>query len=223
LTEYIVFLGSTNMSDHDALAMTQALCSRLCHDLAGPLGAIGSGAELLEGEADEEVVALLARSATAAAQRLRLLRTLLGRPTGGSLNPDEARAVLADHLAGAGDSQAAGLSWTLEASGADESSRRLVQLVLVLAVVALDAMPKARHIAVGGTLPRTIRVSVNGVGAARPDVLDALTVGLDGGPAVTDPRAVLGYYAGVVARHLGVAVRVDPMPDVLHLHVQQTA
>ncbi|SDE77469.1 histidine phosphotransferase family protein [Rhodospira trueperi] len=211
------------MSDHDALVMAQALCSRLCHDLAGPLGAIGSGAELLDDEADDEVVALLARSAATAAQRLRLLRAVLGRPASGSLSPDEARAVLADHLAGAGGARAADLSWTLETNSTDDRTRRLIQLVLTLAVVALDAMPNAKHIAIGGALPRTIQVSVNGGGAARPDGLEALAAGLDGGPAVTDPRAVLAYYAGVTARHLGVAVRVEPMPGVLHFHVKQTA
>jgi hypothetical protein len=40
---------------------------------------------------------------------------------------------------------------------------------------------------------------------------------------VTDPRVVLGYYAGVVARHLGVGVRVEPIPGVLHIHVEQTS
>jgi histidine phosphotransferase ChpT len=211
------------MSDHDALVMAQALCSRLCHDLAGPLGAIGSGAELLDGGADEEVVALLARSAATAARRLRLMRAVLGRPTCGSLSPDEVRAVLADHLAGASHAQAVGLSWALEAAGTDDRARRLVQLVLALSIVALDAMPNVKHIAIGGTLPRTIQVSVTGAGAARPDALDALAAGIDGGPAVTDPRVVLGYYAGVVARHLGVGVRVEPIPGVLHIHVEQTS
>ena len=39
-----------NVTMPNDLIFTQLLCSRLCHDLVGPIGAISNGIELLERE-----------------------------------------------------------------------------------------------------------------------------------------------------------------------------
>ena len=65
-----------------SLALVAQLCSKLCHDLAGVIGAIANGAELLEDEDDEEIrnqaVELLAQSAEQAGRRLRFFRIAFG-------------------------------------------------------------------------------------------------------------------------------------------------
>lgn len=70
-----------------SLALVAQLCSKLCHDLAGVIGAIANGAELLEDEDDEEIrnqaVELLAQSAEQAGRRLRFFRIAFG--AGGAL------------------------------------------------------------------------------------------------------------------------------------------
>lgn len=72
-----------NPSDDTATAELIALISsRLCHDLAGAIGAVNNGVELLAEEADaamrEEAIGLIAQSAQDAARRLSFFRLALG-------------------------------------------------------------------------------------------------------------------------------------------------
>lgn len=76
----------------DDLELAQLLCTRICHDLAGPVGAVSAGIELLEDEGDPaflgETVALLHHSASASSAKLKFLRAALGassRATDGSV------------------------------------------------------------------------------------------------------------------------------------------
>lgn len=75
------------------------LGSRLCHDLIGPIGAIGNGVELLllsRGATTDEV-ALLSESVTALTARLRFFRVAFGlaRPEQ-TITRTEVKAILAD-------------------------------------------------------------------------------------------------------------------------------
>lgn len=58
------------------------ICSRLCHDLAGSIGAVNNGVELLAEETDaamrEEAIGLIAQSANDTARRLSFFRLALG-------------------------------------------------------------------------------------------------------------------------------------------------
>lgn len=58
------------------------LCTRLCHDLAGSVGAVVAGAELIEDEEDpvqiRETASLLMQAAESVAVRLRFLRLAFG-------------------------------------------------------------------------------------------------------------------------------------------------
>ena len=54
-----------------AVDLGALLCSRICHDIISPVGAINNGLELLEeGGADEDAMALIAASARNASARL---------------------------------------------------------------------------------------------------------------------------------------------------------
>ena len=58
----------------DALELSALLCSRLCHELVGPIGAISNGLEVLAEEDDAEMrdsaVALMTVSASEAIRRI---------------------------------------------------------------------------------------------------------------------------------------------------------
>lgn len=85
---------STSLPDLNAL-----LGSRICHDLIGPIGAIGNGVELLllagSGRSDE--VAMISESVRTLTARLRFFRVAFGvsRP-GQTLARAEVLAILAD-------------------------------------------------------------------------------------------------------------------------------
>jgi histidine phosphotransferase ChpT len=64
------------------LDLVALICSRLCHDLAGSIGAVNNGVELLAEETDpamrEDAIGLIAQSASDAARRLSFFRLALG-------------------------------------------------------------------------------------------------------------------------------------------------
>jgi histidine phosphotransferase ChpT len=77
------------------LKLAQLLCSRLCHDLITPVGAINNGFEFLDHhftQIDPELGALIQKSAQNAAQRLNTFRA--GYSSGGqNLLPDFKKAA----------------------------------------------------------------------------------------------------------------------------------
>src|ERR1700739_4565515 len=66
----------------DALDLAALLCSRVCHDLISPAGAICNGLELLEESDDEETrtfaLELIKKSARTASARLQFCRIAFG-------------------------------------------------------------------------------------------------------------------------------------------------
>jgi histidine phosphotransferase ChpT len=64
------------------LQIMELACSRLCHDLISPVGAVGNGLELMEEEGDEELIAdarrLVEGSCQRAAALLQLYRCAYG-------------------------------------------------------------------------------------------------------------------------------------------------
>src|SRR6476660_2427252 len=84
----------------DPLDLAALLCSRVCHDLISPTGAIVNGLEVLEEEdSDEETktfaLDLIKRSAKTASARLQFCRLAFGSAgaPGGSINLCDAQAM----------------------------------------------------------------------------------------------------------------------------------
>ncbi|KAA5606011.1 hypothetical protein F1188_08315 [Roseospira marina] len=211
-------------SEDHTLRLAQGLCTRLCHDLAGSLGAIGSGAELLteEGGADPEVVALMADSAAAATTRLRFLRAVLGAPSGRGLLPHEAGTLLEAHIATRGATLSPALTWHVQGRGSDVEVRQRVQLLLNLCLVVLDAAPRCEQLMVEDAGGATATIAATGVDTPQTTPLDGLSTGLTGAEHHHDARAVQATYAGALARSLGITVRVDIEPSTLSLHLGTT-
>jgi len=67
----------------DELKLAELLCSRLCHDLVSPVGAVNNGIELMEefgeGGGDGEALKLIASSGKQAARRLQFYRVAFGQ------------------------------------------------------------------------------------------------------------------------------------------------
>lgn len=66
----------------DAMDLAALLCSRLCHDLISPVGAVVNGLEVLEDDNDEETkkfaLDLIKKSAGQASARLQFCRLAFG-------------------------------------------------------------------------------------------------------------------------------------------------
>jgi histidine phosphotransferase ChpT len=121
------------------------LCSKLCHDLVGPISAIGNGVEILEDEEDpamrKQAMELLAHSVELAANRLKFMRLAFGAAGGEgvAISLTEARRTAADFLAdGRGE-----LAWPIAEDednlGPDKTG---IKILLNLILIANDAIPR---------------------------------------------------------------------------------
>ncbi|MES2699032.1 MAG: histidine phosphotransferase family protein [Pseudomonadota bacterium] len=131
------------------LDLAALLCSRLCHDLLSPVGAISNGLELLADERDPEMRArcmdLLEQSATASANKLKFFRLAFGAAGGfGDLVPtDEPRQLIAALVA-------ANERLTLEWAVAEPKlAKPAVKVLLNLAAIGMDALVRGGTLLVG--------------------------------------------------------------------------
>lgn len=199
------------MPDLDFAAL---LCSRLCHDLVSPVGAINNGLEILAEENDasmrDEVVDLIAKSTQQTANKLQFFRLAFGAAGGFSSQLDmrEAEKAVGALLSGT----RVNLNWHVgEASG----SKSLVKLLLNVCLVSSEALIR------GGTL--TVRLSDIGGQLAmsveaegqRIIVQDAVRDGLLGNVEgeQLEPRNAPAYLAACVAKELGTDLDVDIQED----------
>lgn len=102
------------------LQIAHLLCTRLCHDLAGPVGAISAGVGLMGSDPsliDDETLSLLSGSADAAGRKLKFLRMAFGWSGGGSAKFDGLERTLVEYLdATSGLSGAPTLEWPVQES-----------------------------------------------------------------------------------------------------------
>lgn len=133
----------------DPLDFASLLCSRLCHDLLSPVGAMANGLELLADEHDpgmrEQVMGLLADSAGSTANKLKFFRLAFGAAGGfgDAIDTNEARQALAGLLASPGRVT---LDWMVEAPLLPKTA---VKLLLNLAMIAGDALVRGGVLTVG--------------------------------------------------------------------------
>ena len=122
------------------------LCSRLCHDMLSPVGALSNGLELLADEQDPEMRAqcmeLLEKSAKISTDKLKFFRLAFGAAGGyGEAVPvEEAQEVITSL---AEDAKRVTLNWAVTESTLPKPA---VKVLLNLSQIALDALVR------GGTL-----------------------------------------------------------------------
>jgi len=192
------------------LRVLELLAARLCHELIGPVAAIGNGVELLADEEPDfvrEAVALVEESARKANRRLQFYRFAYGFSGGELTGPPPhqlASALFAD-------------------SGVACEYREAVR------ALPLDRQKLACNmLAIGGeVLSRggrlvidagTVGPELEGVGdGAGPSaqIRDALTLGTP--LAELTSRNVGAYFTGLLAAALGCRILVDAQPGSFRL------
>ena len=99
----------------EALDLAALLCSRVCHDLISPVGAVVNGVEVMEDDADEQTKAfaieLIKKSATTASARLQFCRIAFGAAgsAGASIDLGDAEGVARGML----EDEKTKLTWSL--------------------------------------------------------------------------------------------------------------
>jgi histidine phosphotransferase ChpT len=125
------------------------LCSRLCHDLLSPVGALSNGLELLADEKDPEMrkrcFELLEQSAKISTDKLKFFRLAYGAAGGfgDEVPSDEPRSLIAELIAANG-------RVTLEWAVADAVlPKPAVKVLLNLSAIALDALIRGGTLSIG--------------------------------------------------------------------------
>ncbi|MHA6722905.1 histidine phosphotransferase family protein [Sphingomonas sp. RS2018] len=188
------------------------LCSRLCHDLLSPVGALNNGLELLADEHDPAMRArcleLLSESAKASANKLKFFRLAFGAAGGfGDMVPTgEAQGAIgglfgADHRVKIG--------WLVEEP---QLPKGAVKILLNLALIGGDALVRGGQLDIGA---ETVGDHVEIVVAAQGPriILDPeLRAALAGDPpdtAVT-PRSAAAHMARALVVENGGSLQVSP-------------
>src|SRR5689334_9384567 len=123
------------------------LCSRVCHDIISPVGAINNGLELLdEGGADADAMDLIRTSALNASVRLKFARLAFGASgsVGASIDTGEAERAAKDFAAAEKKTE---VVWTGPRA---IIAKNRVKLLLNLFLVAYGSIPR------GGTIEVTM-------------------------------------------------------------------
>ncbi len=205
------------------IRVTELLCARLCHELVGPVGAVGNGLELLvEDPGDRQVVNMLVEAGAIAGRRLAFYRvaygTAGGLPVSGRL--DETRK-LANGLITDGKVTA---DWSGSATVSDlDLGLAGVKLLLNVFVIALEALPRGGLIRVaminsGGKLG--IRLAASGPGARLfPEQESALGGNLD--VEQLTPRNIHVHYTASHGATAGSAkLRLEKSADSIVLSTE---
>lgn len=196
-----------------AVDLASLLCSRLCHDLMSPVGALNNGIELLADEQDPDMrdrcLDLLADSARATANKLKFFRLAFGAAGGfgDEVATSEARQALEGLVGADGRTE---LGWMV---ADDKLSKGATKLLLNLALIAGDALVRGGRLDVG-VEGGEIAIRAEGPRIALdPAVKDAL---LDGAGETVEPRTAGAWLARSLAEEAGGAIQVSqPSPEVL--------
>lgn len=136
------------LTDLSASDLSALLCSRVCHDVISPVGAINNGLELLdEGGADEDAMDLIRTSAKNASARLQFARIAFGAAgsAGVQIDTGDAQTVAENYL----KNEKPEFTWNGPRAYLAKSR---VKLLLNLLLIAIGSIPR------GGTLDMDLTV-----------------------------------------------------------------
>jgi histidine phosphotransferase ChpT len=204
-------------SPMNATDLASLLCSRLCHDLMSPVGALSNGIELLVDETDpamrDKCVELLTDSARATANKLKFFRLAFGAAGGFGAEVDtrEAEAVLVGLF---GADRRVVLTWAVSDQSLPKSA---VKLLLNLALLAGDALVRGGNLHVGVERSEDwIEIAVRAEGPRillDPELRRTL---VEGGEGPIEARAAGAWLAHALAAEAGGKIQIgDPAEEVL--------
>lgn len=200
-------MGVSVAGDLSALELSALLCSRVCHDVISPVGAITNGLEVLEDDADPEMrsfaMDLIVKSASQASAKLQFARLAFGAAgsAGAELDLGDAKAV----VEGLMKSEKATLAWSVPAANIGKD---YVKLLLNMILIGIAAIPRGGEVSVsleGELSAPTLRVKSVGPAARIPEETAKFLGGLDP-ETFLDARAAQPYFTGLVARSLGLNI-----------------
>ena len=197
----------------EGLDLAALLCSRVCHDLISPVGAIVNGLEVLEEEKDESTkqfaLDLIKKSSRTASAKLQFCRIAFGAAgsAGAQIDTGDAESISRGFF----EDDKTKLTWNLPRV---LMAKNRVKLLLNMLILAGQTIPR------GGTLT----VDPVGSGDAMSFSIRAAGTNAKISPAVlpllkgeasesVDAHKIQPFYAGLLARDCGLNVSMTAEAD----------
>jgi histidine phosphotransferase ChpT len=191
----------------ESLDLAALLCSRVCHDLISPVGAINNGLEVLEEAKDEGTkifaLELIKKSARQGSAKLQFCRLAFGAAgsAGAQIDLGDAEKVARGFL----EDEKTKITWELPRLLLPKNR---VKLLLNMLVIAGQTIPRGGTLTVtpeGSGETMSFKVVSQGLNARLPQAIPGLLAGGTAGEAV-DAHAIQPYYTGLLARSCSLTV-----------------
>jgi histidine phosphotransferase ChpT len=191
-------------------SLAALLCSRICHDLISPVGALGTGIEILNDESNtdmhDDAIDLIKNSSRQANAKLNFLRDAFGAAgSAPGIIPVSDIKTKTENMYADGK---ATFNWQLKADGLEKARARMLLNLIMLAV---GAIPRGGEVTISDENDGAILTLTSQGRRARldPNVEKALSGkapddGFDG-------RTIQPFYTGMIARELqgSISTTVD--------------
>ncbi len=200
----------------DSLDLAALLCSRICHDLISPTGAIVNGLEVLEESDDAETktfaMDLIKKSARTASARLQFCRIAFGAAgsAGAQIDTGDAETTARGFI----EDDKIKLTWNLQRALLPKNR---VKLLLNMLIVGAGAIPRGGTLTadpIGSGETMGFKITATGINARIQQAVPGL---LEGQPetGVVDAHAIQPFYTGLLARACGLTVGLTAEGDTV--------
>ncbi|MGJ4951890.1 histidine phosphotransferase ChpT [Bradyrhizobium sp. HKCCYLS20291] len=199
----------------DTLELAALLCSKVCHDLISPVGAIVNGLEVLDDNPKPEdrdfALELIRKSAKTASARLQFCRLAFGAAgsAGAQIDLGDAQTMARGQIEDAKTS----ITWNLPRLLLPKNR---VKLLLNMMVVAQQTIPRGGMLTVdpiGEGETMSFRVGATGLNARLPQNIVNLLGGTQ--QSTIDAHAVQPYYTRLLAEACGLTVTLAAEGDAM--------
>jgi len=193
----------------EAADLGALLCSKVCHDIISPVGAITNGLELMDEDIDgsmrEMAMELVQKSATQASAKLKFARIAFGAAgsAGAEIDTGDAEEVAQGYIA----AEKPELEWKITRQYLPKNQ---VKLVLNLLMLAMNCIPQGGRIVISMQGDRENPAFTLVCSGHKARVSDKISEMVRGIPHETpvDAHTVQPYYAGLLARLSGLKVEM---------------
>ncbi len=204
------------------LKVTELLCSRLCHDLISPVGAVNNGVELLQDydpSMADEILPLIVDSAKRAWRRLEFFRVAFGFGGGqASRGLTDLRGLAAGMMEG----EKVELDWAPEVPGKNMAiGGRAAKLLLNLIVLGTETLPRGGALKVEVT-PNNGDLQLSFVATGEgARITDIIKTSLHGQVEIQDldARNVQAYFIARIAQSIGADLGLTESNDRIEISV----
>ena len=196
------------------------LCSRVCHDVISPVGAINNGLELLdEGGADADALDLIRTSALNASVRLKFARLAFGASgsVGASIDTGEAEKAARDFAAAEKKTE---ITWSGPRAIIPKNR---VKLLLNLFLVAYGSIPRGGNLDVTLENPETeakFTITAKGRMMRLPPKFMEINSGQV--EEAVDAHTIQPYYTVMLAEEAGMQLHAVQNPEDLVFTAEMT-